>query len=42
MLVKWVTVRTPITQLAPGAFRQGDKTRKTLDPCSQKGTEKEK
>lgn len=39
--VKWVTVRIPITQLAPGGFRRDDKARKTLDPCNQKHTERQ-
>lgn len=34
--VKWVTVRIPLAQLAPGGLRRHDKTRETLDPRSQK------
>lgn len=37
--VKWVTVRLLITKLAPGGFRQGDKTSDTLDPCRQTVTQ---
>lgn len=37
--VNWVTVRSPLAQLAPGGLRQRDKTRETLDPRSQKAQE---
>lgn len=30
-----LTVRVLRGQSAPGAFRQGDKARETLDPCTQ-------